>query len=82
MKNGVLTIELDEATSSSPVDAFKKDPEAEMTVDLIEQRVQYAGIEAKFNVNSFSGRACSRVWTSWDLFCGTKPRSRRSKRSR
>ena len=57
LKNGVLTIELDEATHSALVEMFRKNPEAEMTVDLVEQRLQYGGLQAAFTVNSFS-RTC------------------------
>src|SRR6185503_628174 len=57
LKNGVLTIEVDEPTHRSLVEVFQKNPEAEMTVDLIAQRLQYGGIETAFSVNSFS-RTC------------------------
>jgi 3-isopropylmalate/(R)-2-methylmalate dehydratase small subunit len=57
LKNGVLTIELDEATHQSVVDTFKKNPESEITVDLVSKTIQYGGIKTSFNVNSFS-RTC------------------------
>jgi 3-isopropylmalate/(R)-2-methylmalate dehydratase small subunit len=57
LKNGVLTIELDEATHGKLVEAFHKNPEAQMTVDLTKQTLQYSGVEAGFKVNSFS-RTC------------------------
>lgn len=57
LKNGVLTIELDEATYRSLVDTFAKSPEAEMTVDLEQQNLQYGPIQTAFTVNSFS-RTC------------------------
>src|SRR6185436_7922876 len=57
LKNGVLTIELDEPTHRSLVETFRKSPETEMTVDLEEQRLQYGAIQAAFTVNSFS-RTC------------------------
>jgi 3-isopropylmalate/(R)-2-methylmalate dehydratase small subunit len=57
LKNGVLTIELDEATHKSLVDTFKKNPETEITVDLESKMVQYGSVKAGFNVNSFS-RTC------------------------
>jgi 3-isopropylmalate/(R)-2-methylmalate dehydratase small subunit len=57
LKNGVLTIELDEATHASLVDTFKKNPETEMTVDLESKTLQYGSVKAAFHVNSFS-RTC------------------------
>src|SRR6185436_12649717 len=54
LKNGVLTIELDEATHQKLIDVFKKNPEEQIVVDLASQTVQYGGVQAKFNVNSFS----------------------------
>jgi 3-isopropylmalate/(R)-2-methylmalate dehydratase small subunit len=57
LKNGVLTIELDETTHGSLVDAFRKSPETEMTVDLNAQTIDFAGVRATFKVNSFS-RTC------------------------
>jgi 3-isopropylmalate/(R)-2-methylmalate dehydratase small subunit len=56
-KNGVLTIELDEPTHRKLVEGFKSNPEAEMTVDLVEQSLQFAGLQAAFTVNSFT-RTC------------------------
>ena len=57
LKNGVLTIELDEATHSRLVDVFQKDPETQMTVDLVQQTVTYGDVQTSFRVNSFS-RTC------------------------
>jgi 3-isopropylmalate/(R)-2-methylmalate dehydratase small subunit len=57
LKNGVLTIELDGPTHARLVEAFQKGPESEMTVDLREQTLEYSGIHAQFQVNSFS-RTC------------------------
>jgi 3-isopropylmalate/(R)-2-methylmalate dehydratase small subunit len=57
LKNGVLTIELEEPMYQSLVAVFRKNPEAEMTVDLVQQRLQYGGLQAAFTVNSFS-RTC------------------------
>jgi 3-isopropylmalate/(R)-2-methylmalate dehydratase small subunit len=57
LKNGVLTIELDEPTHQALVEAFTRNPEAEMTVDLEKQQLQYAGVQTGFAVNSFS-RTC------------------------
>src|SRR5262245_54194656 len=54
LKNGVLTIELDEVIHASLVQAFQKSPEAEMTVDLNAQTIDFAGVRTNFNVNSFS----------------------------
>ena len=54
LKNGVLTIELDETTHQSLVETFKKNPEEQMTVDLEQQRLQFGVLQATFNVNSFS----------------------------
>jgi 3-isopropylmalate/(R)-2-methylmalate dehydratase small subunit len=56
-KNGVLTIELDEPTHRKLVEGFKSNPETEMTVDLVEQSLQFAGVRAAFTVNSFT-RTC------------------------
>jgi len=57
LKNGVLTIELDAPTHGRLVEAFRKSPEAEMTVDLGKQTVEFEGVRTKFEVNSFS-RTC------------------------
>jgi 3-isopropylmalate/(R)-2-methylmalate dehydratase small subunit len=57
LKNGVLTIELDDATHGKLVDAHVRHSESPMTVDLIEQRLTYGDISAPFQVNSFS-RTC------------------------
>src|SRR5688500_18710308 len=54
LKNGVLTIELDDATHASLVQAFQKSPESQMTVDLNAQTIEYGGVRAGFKVNSFS----------------------------
>ena len=57
LKNGVLTIELDEATYGKLVEEFKRNSEAEMTVDLEAKTLQYGSVTTGFNVNSFS-RTC------------------------
>src|SRR6185503_3480434 len=57
LKNGVLTIELDEARHQSLVETFRKNPEAEMAVDLVQQQLQYGEFKTAFDVNSFS-RTC------------------------
>jgi 3-isopropylmalate/(R)-2-methylmalate dehydratase small subunit len=57
LKNGVLTIELDEPTHAKLVSEFKKDPEGKITVDLATTTIQYGSVKAEFNVNSFS-RTC------------------------
>ncbi len=57
LKNGVLTIEVDDATHRGLVEAFGKNPEAEMTVDLEARTLQYGGVKTTFAVNSFS-RTC------------------------
>ena len=57
LKNGVLTIELDEPTHGRLVEAFRKNPESEMTVDLAQQHLQFGRVQAAFSVNSFS-RTC------------------------
>jgi len=57
LKNGVLTIELDEATHKQLVDQFRKNPEVQITVDLENTTIQYGSVQTSFNVNSFS-RTC------------------------
>lgn len=57
LKNGLLAIELDSPTYGRLVEAFQKSPEKEMTVDLREQSLEFAGIRTVFQVNSFS-RTC------------------------
>jgi 3-isopropylmalate/(R)-2-methylmalate dehydratase small subunit len=57
LKNGVLTIEVDDPTHRRLVDAFNKNPEAEITVDLEAKRLTFADHEVSFDVNSFS-RTC------------------------
>jgi 3-isopropylmalate/(R)-2-methylmalate dehydratase small subunit len=57
LKNGVLTIDVDGATHGRLVEAFRKSPEAEMTVDLSEQTVMFEDVRTKFEINSFS-RTC------------------------
>jgi len=54
LKNGVLTIELDEAIHEKLVRAFQKSPDAEMTVDLPSQTVKFGDVQTSFNINSFS----------------------------
>jgi 3-isopropylmalate/(R)-2-methylmalate dehydratase small subunit len=57
LKNGVLTIELDEETHGKLVAEFKKNPEGSMTVDLEKKRMDYGAVQTSFDVNSFS-RTC------------------------
>ena len=57
LKNGVLTIELDGPTHGLLVEAFRKSPEAEMTVSLSDQSVEFGSVRTKFEINSFS-RTC------------------------
>lgn len=57
LKNGVLTIELDNPTHARLVEAFRKSPESEMTVDLRAQSVDFSGVRTRFQINSFS-RTC------------------------
>ena len=54
LKNGVLTIEVDPATHERLVAVFKKSPEAQMTVDLPTQTVEFGAVQTQFQVNSFS----------------------------
>jgi len=54
LKNGVLTIELDAPTHASLVEAAKKSPNGQMTVDLAAQTIDFEGIQTRFQVNSFS----------------------------
>jgi 3-isopropylmalate/(R)-2-methylmalate dehydratase small subunit len=55
LKNGVLTVEIDAPTHRRLVADWN--PEVEMTVDLRQQRIFFAGAEVPFTVNSFS-RTC------------------------
>ena len=54
LKNGVLTVELDAPTHARLIEAAQKSPNEEMTVDLPAQTLSFAGIETRFQVNSFS----------------------------
>jgi len=54
LKNGVLTIELDDSEHARLIDAAQKAPDAEMTVDLPAQTIEFEGIRTRFEVNSFS----------------------------
>jgi len=54
LKNGVLTIELDDPTHAQLVETFQKSPNAEMTVDLPAQTIEFGGVKTRFQVNSFS----------------------------
>jgi 3-isopropylmalate/(R)-2-methylmalate dehydratase small subunit len=54
LKNGVLTIELDAPTHERLVAAFRANPESQMMVDLPSQSVEFAGVQARFQINSFS----------------------------
>jgi 3-isopropylmalate/(R)-2-methylmalate dehydratase small subunit len=57
LKNGLLTIELASAEYAGILAAWQKSPDATMTVDLERQRIEFAGRETPFTVNSFS-RTC------------------------
>jgi 3-isopropylmalate/(R)-2-methylmalate dehydratase small subunit len=57
LKNGLLTIELDPSAWSRIHDAWKQSPDAPMTIDLERQRIEFAGGETPFTMNSFS-RTC------------------------
>ena len=54
LKNGVLTIELDAPTHERLVTTFQKDRQAQMTVDLSSQTVEFGEVRARFEINSFS----------------------------
>jgi 3-isopropylmalate/(R)-2-methylmalate dehydratase small subunit len=54
LKNGVLTIELDAPIHAKLVETSQKSPNAEVTVDLPSQTIEFAGTQTKFQVNSFS----------------------------
>ena len=54
LKNGVLTIELDEATHTNLVETARKSPNTEMTVDLPAQSIEFGDTRSSFQVNSFS----------------------------
>lgn len=57
LKNGMLAVELESAMHADLVNAHSKSPQAEMTVDLEQQRIAFAGVDARFTINSFS-RTC------------------------
>jgi 3-isopropylmalate/(R)-2-methylmalate dehydratase small subunit len=54
LKNGVLTIELDAPAHARLVEAAQQSSNAEMTVDLPAQTIDFEGIQARFQINSFS----------------------------
>jgi 3-isopropylmalate/(R)-2-methylmalate dehydratase small subunit len=53
-KIGVLTVELPQETVESLLDAVRKDPEAEITVDLEERTVTGPGVETTFEIDDFT----------------------------
>ena len=57
LKNGVLTVTLEPAAHQQLVDAWQKNPEGEMTVDLEKQSITFAGLSIPFSINSFN-RTC------------------------
>jgi len=57
LKNGVLTITLEPAAHRQLVNAWQKNPDTEMTVDLEKQSIAFAGLSISFTVNSFN-RTC------------------------
>jgi 3-isopropylmalate/(R)-2-methylmalate dehydratase small subunit len=54
LKNGVLTIELDAPTHAKLIETAQKSRDAQMTVDLPSQTIEFGETQTKFNVNSFS----------------------------
>ena len=54
LKNGVLAIELDSEQYGQLLDAVRKSPETQLTVDLAQQRITFNGLALHFDVNSFS----------------------------
>jgi 3-isopropylmalate/(R)-2-methylmalate dehydratase small subunit len=57
LKNGLLAIELDAGAYNRIHEAWRKSPDASMTVDLEGLRILFGGFETPFEVNSFS-RTC------------------------
>jgi len=53
-KIGVLTVELPEETVKKLLEAVRKDPEAEITVDLEERTVTGPGVEEDFEIDDFT----------------------------
>jgi len=53
-KIGVLTVELPEETVEKLLEAVRKDPEAEITVDLEERTVTGPGVEEGFEIDDFT----------------------------
>ncbi len=53
-KIGVLTVELLQETVESLLEAVRKDPEAEITVDLEERTVTGPGVETAFEIDDFT----------------------------
>jgi 3-isopropylmalate/(R)-2-methylmalate dehydratase small subunit len=53
-KIGVLTVELPQETVESLLEAVRKDPEAEITVDLEERTVTGPGVETTFEIDDFT----------------------------
>jgi 3-isopropylmalate/(R)-2-methylmalate dehydratase small subunit len=54
LKNGVLAIELDDAQYKQLLEAVRKSPDAEISVDLAQQRVRCSSLDLHFDVNGFS----------------------------
>ena len=58
LKNGILTVTLDDASYQPLVQAAQKNPENEMTIDLKELRIAFPGASpVHFKMNSFN-RTC------------------------
>jgi len=53
-KIGVLTVEMPEETVEKLLEAVRKDPEAEITVDLEERTVTGPGVEEGFEIDDFT----------------------------
>jgi 3-isopropylmalate/(R)-2-methylmalate dehydratase small subunit len=53
-KNGVLTVELPEETVKTLLEEVRKDPEAEVTVDLEGRTVSGPGVDEQFIVDDFT----------------------------
>ncbi len=55
-KNGLLTVELSEATVKKLLEAVREDPTAEVTVDLENRTVTGPGVEESFEIDDFTRR--------------------------
>lgn len=53
-KNGLLTVELSEATVKKLIETVREDPEAEITVDLENRTVTGPGVEESFEIDDFT----------------------------